>query len=74
MRLDITSSRQESITGYGHNVDSDNYSRNFTIEAAYDFNRNVRANLNITSSKSISRLTGMGTSSFSIMAYVNFNF
>ncbi len=74
LRLDITSSRQESITEYGHNVDSDNYNRNFTIEAAYDFNRNVRANLNITSSKSISRLTGMGTSSFSIMAYVNFNF
>ncbi len=74
VRLDITSNRQESITEYGHNVDSDNYSRNFSIEASYNFNRNVRANLNITSSKSISRLTGMGTSSFSIMAYVNFNF
>ena len=58
----------------GRNVDSDNYSRNFSIDAAYDFNRNVRANLTISSTKSVSRLTGMGNSSFSIMAYVNFNF
>ena len=74
LRLDMSSSRQESITEYGRNVDSDNYSRNFSIDAAYDFNRNVRANLTISSTRSISRLTGMGTSSFSIMAYVNFNF
>ena len=74
LRWNMSSSKQESITDMGRNVDSDNYSRNFSIDAAYDFNRNVRANLTISSTKSVSRLTGMGNSSFSIMAYVNFNF
>ncbi len=73
--LSITNNKQITILPDGFvNTDTDNYSRTISLEGSYSFNRNVNARFTISNSRSISRISGIGNSNFTVMFYVEFTF